>query len=70
MPDEPRCNVYRFFLLSGCRRWIMRGVPLSIAKLHCSSAQTSSATCTTAEGNRRTARSGPWFDAYIKQGEE
>ena len=46
------------------RRTIKRGLTLEEAQAHCSDPQTSSSTCTTSEGRRRTRQYGPWFDGY------
>ena len=37
---------------------------LADAQAHCRKAETSSSTCTGKVGRARTARRGPWFDAY------
>ena len=63
MTDEALYNVVRFFE-SGRRRRIKTGIPLSLAQAHCRDPETSSSTCTQAEGKRRTRRSGRWFDGY------
>ncbi len=46
------------------KRTIKTGLTLEQAQAHCSNPETSSSTCTNAEGRRRTARNGPWFDGY------
>lgn len=45
-------------------RTIRRGLTLEQAQAHCQDPETSSSTCTSAEGKRRTKRLGPWFDGY------
>lgn len=42
----------------------MSGLTLEEAKEHCKDPETSSKTCTSSEGRRRTRECGPWFDAY------
>ena len=59
-------KIQQIFYCSGCKRTIKLVSTEVIAQLHCSDKQTSSSTCTTAEGKRRTARSGPWFDCYTE----
>lgn len=44
------------------------GVTLEEAQAHCRDPETSSRTCTGAEGRRRTKRHGPWFDCYELEG--
>ncbi len=66
MTDDLRCyNIVRFYR-DGLRprRVIQARVTLAEAQTHCSDPDTSSSTCTTAEGKRRTRRVGAWFDGY------
>ena len=46
------------------RRTIRTGLTLEQAQAHCNDPETSSSTCTSAAGKRRTKRMGPWFDGY------
>jgi len=46
------------------KRIIERGLTLTQAQAHCNNPETSSSTCTSAVGRRRTKRIGPWFDGY------
>lgn len=46
------------------RRIIERGLTLDEAQTHCGNPETSSSTCTTSTGKRRTRQLGPWFDGY------
>jgi len=63
MPETYRIvRIYRDH--STPSRTIRRGLTLEEAQAHCSNPETSSSTCTTAEGKRRTARLGPWFEGY------
>ena len=57
-------TITRLFRDSPNRTIVKRGLTLEQAQAHCSDPETSSSTCTSAEGKRRTKRSGPWFDSY------
>lgn len=46
------------------KRTIKRGLTLEEAQAHCRNPETSSSTCKSAEGKRRTKRYGKWFDGY------
>ncbi len=37
------------------------------AQAHCKDPETSSTTCTTAEGIARTAEKGPWFEGFDEE---
>jgi len=56
-------NIIRFYFRGG-RRIIKRNVTLAEAQEHCKHPDTSSKTCTTKAGMRRTALMGDWFDGY------
>lgn len=43
---------------------IKSGLTLEEAQAHCNDPETSSRTCTSEEGKRRTEALGPWFDGY------
>lgn len=62
-------NTYKIvrMYMSGSRRTLATGLTLEQAQAHCSNPETSSRTCTTAAGKRRTSRKGPWFDGYDKE---
>ena len=45
-------------------RTIRRGLTLEQARAHCRDPETSSSTCTSYAGRRRTRQFGPWFDGY------
>jgi hypothetical protein len=49
------------------RRVVKSGLTLEQAQAHCQDPNTSSRTCTTAEGKRRAAERGPWFDGYNEE---
>jgi hypothetical protein len=46
------------------REVIKTGLTLAEAQKHCRNPETSSKTCTSEAGLRRTANYGPWFDGY------
>lgn len=46
---------------------LYRGLTLEEAQGHCNSPDSSSKTCTSIEGRRRTHKCGPWFDAYYEE---
>jgi hypothetical protein len=46
---------------------IETGVSLEDALEHCLNPETSSQTCTTAEGQQLTDQRGPWFDGYEEE---
>lgn len=46
------------------RRGLPTNLTLAEAQAHCAKPETSSSTCTSAEGKRRTRERGPWFDGY------
>jgi hypothetical protein len=50
------------------RRTIERGLSLDEAQAHCNDPETSSTTCTSAAGRRRTRTHGDWFDGYTEEG--
>ncbi len=57
--------VIRFYKDAAIRRRVIeRGLTLEEARAHCHDPETSSSTCTSAAGKRRTARLGAWFDGY------
>lgn len=58
-------NIIRFYRDSVQRRRFVKRVPtLALAQEHCKNPETSSRTCTNANGKRRTRRCGPWFEGY------
>ena len=46
------------------KRVITTRLSLAQAQAHCNDPETSSSTCTSAAGKRRTRTIGPWFDGY------
>lgn len=63
-PDAARYRIVRIFHGDTPERTVRTGLTLAEAQAHCNDPETSSRTCTTATGKRRTARSGAWFEAY------
>ena len=57
-------TVLRFYFQGRRTRIIKRGLTLEQAQAHCSDPETSSSTCKSSAGKRRTKRFGPWFDGY------
>lgn len=56
-----------YFNKPGHKRTIAEGLTLEEAQAHCRDPETSSSTCTSAAGKRRTLEHGPWFDSYAKE---
>ncbi len=52
---------------AGGRRTIEKDLTLEEAQEHCSDPETSSSTCTTSAGRKRTRERGAWFDGYEEQ---
>lgn len=67
MANEPTYKIIRFFRDSERRMTIKTGLTKALAQEHCNNPETSSSTCTSAEGKRRTRRSGPWFDGWAEE---
>jgi hypothetical protein len=59
-------KIVRYFL-NGSKRTIHRGLTLEEAQEHCNDPETSSRTCTSSVGKRRTREKGPWFDGYTEE---
>lgn len=59
-------KIVRGFFRGG-RRTIARGLTLEQAQEHCRNPETSSTTCRSAAGKRRTRKLGPWFDGYERE---
>lgn len=58
-------RVVRFYSNAGIRRReLFTTNSLAIAQGHCNNPDTSSRTCTTKTGKRRTREIGDWFDGY------
>lgn len=60
-------KIVRFYRDSHKRRTIQRGLTLEQAQDHCNNPETSSETCTSAAGRRRTKLRGAWFDGYYEE---
>lgn len=59
-------KIIRHYLHNRPKRTIETGLTLEQAQAHCNDPESSYATCQKSEGNRRTAKFGPWFDGYEK----
>jgi hypothetical protein len=46
---------------------IATGLTLEEAQEHCNNPETSSRTCKSSEGKRRTRQKGEWFDAFYAE---
>jgi hypothetical protein len=59
-------NTYRIVRMyfRGGSRTIKTGLTIEQAVAHCTDPETSSKTCKSPIGKRRTRRVGPWFDGY------
>lgn len=65
MTADKGYRVVRFYQRRpGYRRTIIDRCTEAEAQAHCSDPETSSSTCTSAVGKRRTRQHGPWFDGY------
>ena len=60
-------RIVRFYRDHPGRRIIKRGLTLKQAQEHCHDPETSSSTCTNADGCARTRKTGPWFDGYEEE---
>ena len=56
-------KIIRFYFGNGSRV-IKRGLTLDQAQMHCQDKETSSSTCTSYAGRKRTQTIGEWFDGY------
>lgn len=64
---ERTYKVIRHFYHSNRKFTIKTGLTLKEAQEHCNDPETSSSTCTSPAGKRRTRRSGPWFDGWTEE---
>ena len=60
-------RVIRMYQENPKTRTIKRGMTLKEAQAHCSDPETSSSTCTTKDGLRRTEVHGRWFAGYEEE---
>ncbi len=58
-----RYKIIRFYRDNG-KRVVKRNLTLAEAQAHCRDKETSSSTCTSYAGRKRTRLHGPWFDGY------
>ena len=62
-------KIIRFFFDdNGSNRTIKKGLTEEAAMLHCNDPETSSSTCTSSAGKRRTKNQGEWFDGFSEEG--
>lgn len=66
MEDTQRYKIVRHFMRSNRKLVLFTNQTLAMAQSWCGDPETSSRTCTSAEGKARTRRCGPWFDGYEK----
>lgn len=64
---ERTYKVIRHFYHSNRKFTVKTGLTLKEAQEHCNDPETSSSTCTSPAGKRRTRRSGPWFDGWTEE---
>ncbi len=60
-------KIIRHYFKTKTKRVIHTGLTLEEAQQHCNNPETSSRTCTTSEGRKRTQKLGPWFDGYTQE---
>jgi hypothetical protein len=60
-------RIIRFYEREETEDTDLRGLTLEEAKAHCNDPDTSSETCTSIEGKRRTKVCGRWFDGYTEE---
>lgn len=66
--DVPTYKIVRNYFRNRRKRTIKHGLILEEAQTHCGNSETSSKTCTSAKGKRRTRQVGSWFDSYVREG--
>ena len=49
------------------KRVIDTGLTLEEAQEHCEDPESSSTTCTSSSGRKRTREKGPWFDGFTEE---
>lgn len=64
--QERGYRIIRYYM-QGRNVTLRTGCTLAEARTHCSDPETSSSTCTSAAGKRRTRQRGPWFDGYDRE---
>jgi hypothetical protein len=60
-------KIVRFFQDHDNKQTIDTGLTLEQAEEHCADPETSWKTCSSAEGQARTNKRGPWFDGWYKE---
>jgi hypothetical protein len=64
---ETTYKIVRKFRDTGLSDVLATGMTRAEASEHCSDTETSSSTCTSAEGQALTERCGPWFDCFYEE---
>lgn len=62
-----RYKVVRYYMRPHTPTVVKEHLTLEEAQAHCKDPETSSSTCTSAEGKARTRAFGPWFDGYEQE---
>jgi hypothetical protein len=57
-------KIVRHYFNGSRHRTVASGLTLEEAQKHCQNPETSSSTCASSSGRRRTRTQGPWFDGY------
>jgi hypothetical protein len=65
MSDETTYKIVRFY--ADKDEVIAEGLTLKEVQAHCKDPETSSRTCASPEGLRRTEEHGEWFDGYREE---
>jgi hypothetical protein len=66
--DERTYKIVRHFQNESLEnKTIYEGMTLEEAKAHCNDPESSSRSCTSAEGRARTKKFGNWFDGYTEE---
>ena len=62
-------KIIRFFFDDNVsNRTLKKGLTEEAAMAHCNDPETSSSTCTSSAGKRRTKNQGKWFDGFTEEG--
>lgn len=60
-------TIIRFYQSGKDGEVVETGLTLLEVMMHCKSEETSSKTCTTVEGMKRTEEHGPWFEGFTEE---
>lgn len=64
---DKKYKIIRYYEKENPSQVIRRGLTLEEAQAWCKNKETSSSTCTTAGGLKRTKKFGAWFDGYASE---